>query len=576
MENLFLYLLKASGLLVMFFMAYHFLLRRETFFSANRWFLLAGLVTSVVLPLITFKKIIWVEAQPEMYTYSGNIPMQTIAEPQGFEINWYWVFAGVYALGMLVLLLRFLFDFKNLRSVLKGKTITQQADFKLIDVDEKVAPFSYFNYIVYNSDLFDQAELAHILAHEKVHCEQRHSIDVLIARIFCIAFWYNPFIWLYKKAMLQNLEFIADNEALKQIEDKKSYQITLLKATTHQNCVAITNPFYQSLIKKRIVMLNKNQSKKWNSWKYALIVPVLAAFLLYFQVNVIAQEKQGAPFNFNRDGLSVTIDKNTTDQELKAASEKAKSEGVTLKFSKVKRNSAGEITGIKAVYKDKAGNSGTSQTSGDEPIKPMRFFKDDNGQIGFGNAKQIRIIKKGNHTSDDEGEDIEIHTIVAEAPEAPEPPEAVEPTEAPEAPEAPELPSDKHIIIKKIKDKNGKISITVNGETMDLDVDKIVNDALADTNFSFNFSSDDTDEEIAEEMKKAKIHIEKIRPQMERAKRDMERRKPEMEEARRQMEEARRDMEDARQEMENARKEMEQARKDLEMQKAQLKQSKKK
>lgn len=323
-------------------------------------------------------------------------------------------------------------------------------------------------------------------------------------------------------------------------------------------------------------MLNKNQSKKWNSWKYALIVPVLAAFLLYFQVNVIAQEKQSAPFNFNRDGLSVTIDKNTTDQELKAASEKAKSEGVTLKFSKVKRNSAGEITGIKAVYKDKNGNSGTSQTSGDEPIKPMRFFKDDNGQIGFGNAKQIRIFKKGNRNSDDEGEDIEIHTIVAEVPEAPEPPEAVEPTEAPEAPEAPELPSDKHIIIKKIKDKNGKISITVNGETMDLDVDKIVNDALADTNFSFNFSSDDTDEEIAEEMKKAKIHIEKIRPQMERAKRDMERRKPEMEEARRQMEEARRDMEDARQEMENARKEMEQARKDLELQKAQLQKTKKK
>lgn len=324
-------------------------------------------------------------------------------------------------------------------------------------------------------------------------------------------------------------------------------------------------------------MLNKNQSKKWNSWKYALIIPILAAFLLYFQVNVIAQERHHASANFTND-VSVTIDKNTTDKELKEASEKAKAEGVTLKFSKVKRNSAGEIVAIKAVYKDKNGNSGTSQTSGDEPIKPMRFFKDDNGQIGFGNAKQIRIFKKGNHDSNDEGEEIEIRTIIADAPEAPEPPEAAEPAQPGEPAEAPEppMPADKHIIIKKIKDKNGKISITVNGETMDLDVDKIVDEALADTNFSFNFSSDDTDENVAEEMKKAKIHIEKVRPQMERAKRDMERRKPEMEEARRQMEEARRDMEDARQEMENARKEMEQAKKDLELQKAQLQKSKKK
>jgi hypothetical protein len=83
---------------------------------------------------------------------------------------------------------------------------------------------------------------------------------------------------------LQNLEFIADSEALKNISDKRAYQITLLKVTTHDNCVAITNHFYQSLIKKRIVMLNKNQSKQSNAWKYFLIGQVLAAFLFYFQV----------------------------------------------------------------------------------------------------------------------------------------------------------------------------------------------------------------------------------------------------------------------------------------------------
>src|SRR5690606_21397662 len=104
-----------------------------------------------------------------------------------------------------------------------------------------------------------------------------------IARTFCIAFWWNPFVWLYKKAIVQNLEFIADSDAFKNISDKKAYQFTLLKITTHESCVAISNHFFQSLIKKRIVMLNKNQSKRWNSWKYAIIVPALVIFMWQFQ-----------------------------------------------------------------------------------------------------------------------------------------------------------------------------------------------------------------------------------------------------------------------------------------------------
>lgn len=330
-------------------------------------------------------------------------------------------------------------------------------------------------------------------------------------------------------------------------------------------------------------MLNKNQSKKWNSWKYALIIPILIGFLLYFQVNVIAQEKHStvnAEVISTKD-ISVVIDKNSTDQQLKEASEQAKAQGVTLKFSKVKRNSAGEIVAIKAVYKDQNGNSGTSQINGDEAIKPMRFFKDDHGAIGFGTAKKIRIFKNGNQDNKDGNDDGEIiiSTDFAEAPEAPEAAEIPEGVEAPEAPEAPEppTPADKHkkVIIKKFKDKNGKISMTVNGETVDIDVDKIVDEALAGLNFSFDFDSDDAQENAQEQMKRAKIQIERMRPQMERAKREMERSRPEMEDAKRELEDAKRDMENAKREMEDARRQLDQSRKELEVQKAQLQKSKK-
>lgn len=291
METVFIYLIKSSGLIGMFYLAYIILLRKETFFNSNRWFLLAGLITSVVLPLIVFTKIVWVEPSPTHFDWS-NIPMTTnTVENEAFEINWYLVIGIVYSIGILLFLMKLVFDFYSLSKVLKGKSIQKQADFQFIDVTENVSPFSYFNSIVYNSSLYSDTELENILEHEKVHSAQNHTVDVLISRLFCVVFWFNPLMWLYKKAIVQNLEFIADNEASKNLSDKKAYQLTLLKITTQENCVAITNHFYQSLIKKRIVMLNKNQSNKRNSWKYAAVLPLLGAFLFFFQVKVVAQEK---------------------------------------------------------------------------------------------------------------------------------------------------------------------------------------------------------------------------------------------------------------------------------------------
>lgn len=290
MEAFYIYLIKSSGLIALFYLAYHFMLRKETFFTSNRWFLLLGLFTSVLLPLVIFTKIIWVEPTPVNYNWS-SLPINTIADEDHTEEYIYLGLTVMYCIGTLYLLTKFGFDFYSLRKVFKGKTIKRQADFKFIDIQDNLAPFSFFNTIVYNSSLYSTSELENILEHEKVHSEQNHTVDVLIARLFCILFWFNPFIWLYKKAIIQNLEFIADSEATKNLSDKKAYQFTLLKITTHENCVAITNHFYQSLIKKRIVMLNKNQSKKSNSWKYTLVLPALVAFVSLFQIEVIAQEK---------------------------------------------------------------------------------------------------------------------------------------------------------------------------------------------------------------------------------------------------------------------------------------------
>ncbi|SHG79819.1 Signal transducer regulating beta-lactamase production, contains metallopeptidase domain [Flavobacterium micromati] len=357
MEALFIYLVKSSGLIALFYFGYYFLLRQETFFNSNRWFLQMGLFTALLLPLAVFTKTVIVEASTNTIDWS-KIPVATSTNNQEFEINWYLILLLIYCLGAFLFLAKFVSDFYSLNSILKGKTMHTQADYKFIDTTENVAPFSYFNTIVYNSSLYSTSELENILEHERVHCEQKHSVDVLISRVFCILFWFNPLIWLYKKTILQNLEFIADSEATKKISDKKAYQFTLLKITTHENCVAITNHFYQSLIKKRIVMLNKNQSDKRNSWKYVLVLPALVAFMFLFQIKVIAQEKiDGIKEIESIKGDLTTVDiyqinKNTTDKELEENALNINTNyGIKTTFSKVKRNSSSELVAIRVVLK---------------------------------------------------------------------------------------------------------------------------------------------------------------------------------------------------------------------------------
>jgi hypothetical protein len=397
MEALFIFIAKSSGLSILFYFAYFFLLRKETFFNSNRWFLLAGLITSVVLPFLVYTKIVWVDPSPTpvMNYAAGYIPhtYKTVPE-QSIEINWDYVVLIIYGIGFLALIIKFAADFYSLNSVLKGKEVQQEQDFKFIDIEENIAPFSYFDYIVYNSSMFTASELESIIEHEKVHSDQHHTVDVIISRIFCVLFWFNPIIWLYKKAILQNLEFIADSEAAKKISDKKAYQYTLLKITTHENCVAITNHFYQSLIKKRIVMLNKNQSKKTNYWKYCTIIPALAAFVFLFQIEIIAQERKEnqevTPKTTSDDVYK--IEKTTTDQELKVIAEKIKqNHDFDVAISNVKRNTNKELTAIKMNIKKGAQEVQTIQIDGDEPIKSfgLAVSTEDNG------IKKIGVITDG-------------------------------------------------------------------------------------------------------------------------------------------------------------------------------------
>ena len=383
MENLLLYFVKANGLIILFYLMYVLFLRKETFFTSNRWYLIGGLVLSLILPLITFTKTIWVEPTPIPVIYEEIISANNnaIEVPiQETTLDWTLILITAYAVISILLLMKITFELASFFKRIRENQKQKETNFVLIHSDTTENPFSFFHYIVINPNRFSKEEFQHILTHESIHVKQKHSIDVLLSKLFCAFFWANPIVWLYRKAILQNLEFIADNETFQQIENKYEYQKTLLKVVTHQHDLSITNQFYQSLIKKRIVMLHTNQSHKRNAWKYGIILPLLVGFMLLFQIETVAQVKKVVTNEITKseEKVSVIITPKMSNENLKQIEKIFSDSDLTLKILNLKRDKNDALTAIKIVFKTKSGEIKEYKIDRSIPIETIELYKSNN------------------------------------------------------------------------------------------------------------------------------------------------------------------------------------------------------
>ena len=404
MENVFFYFLKVNGLLIVFYFAYLLFLRKETFFQSNRWYLLLGIVSAFILPLITFTTIVWVTPEPfdpnTTYYDGSNYSFPTTAVEEPFDWNQFLFLC--YILISLFFLTKLAIEVVSFFKIIrKGKKIKVE-NMVLVETHESQNPFSFFNYLVYNQSQFTAEELHMILIHEKIHIQQNHSIDVLLSKLVCLLFWVNPIVWLYRKAILENLEFIADAETASATNNTYLYQKTLLKAVLNQQQLSITNQFYQSLIKKRIVMLNKNQSHRKKLWKYSLILPLLVGFVLLFQIETIAQVKETEEINTQDNIISSNtrieskITKNSTDKDLEDLKLALQGTlGITMKFENIKRNKKNEIIRIKVIATTDKSYKSVIELDEKEGIQPFKVIAFENNN----KEKSVNFSKENEQTA---------------------------------------------------------------------------------------------------------------------------------------------------------------------------------
>lgn len=375
------YLLKVSAVIIIFYLIYKVFLQRDTFFESNRSFLLLGLISAFIIPFLVIP--IYIEQPSTLitsYSFSNATAVEKIEAP--FNILDY--LPVVYLAGVLFFFIRFIIQLASLSTLIFKNKSKKQGGFKFVKINTNISPFSFFNWIVYDPNQFSKTELDQIITHEKVHVLQYHSIDILLTQLSCIVLWFNPFVWFYNKDVKQNLEFIADQNAQCKSNCKKSYQTTLLKTSMPSHQMALSNNFYNSLIKKRIVMLHKSKSKKINQFKFAIVIPLLAIFLMSFNTEKVYVPKAKTlkeKVNNNIINKTANIAKDSNRKDLNHIKWQLEKNNLLGGFSGLKRNNKNDI--VKLTTKVEKGKSKASYTwyNDGKPIPNNEIGEIKNGHV---------------------------------------------------------------------------------------------------------------------------------------------------------------------------------------------------
>ena len=296
------YLLKVNAGIALFYAFYKLFCQRDTFFQWRRFALLSFLGISFLYPLLDIQE--WVMEQPaiyelaDYYTVLMNTEEVTATAPVAYEApqrpDLLTLFTYLYYTGVLVMSLRFIIQLVSICRIRRKGQVVYLNGQRIISLPSEANPFSFFGWIfLYLPQMEDESQ-DEILMHEQTHARQWHSVDVIVSELANIVCWFNPFSWLLKGEIRLNLEYLADNQVAKTMEDSKQYQYHLLGLAHTNSKTGLYNNFNVSQIKSRIIMMNKKRTRTAGRIKYALFAPLAAALLIASNISCTSTETQEA------------------------------------------------------------------------------------------------------------------------------------------------------------------------------------------------------------------------------------------------------------------------------------------
>jgi hypothetical protein len=266
---------------ILFLAVYEAFLKKETFFNLNRIYLLLTPILGTVLPFISIDFIQKSIPQEYIVQLPSVVVGGTISEaiPSASSL-WIPSLLDFWLLGIGLSAVFFFWKFFKIAKLYFSGTTAYSDGFKLKILPKTEVAFSFFNTIFLGENISEENS-SNIIAHEKIHIQQKHTLDLLFFEILRIVFWFNPLVYLFQNRMATLHEFIADEKVTAK-KDKKQYYQNLLSEVFQTEKISFINTFFnQSLIKKRISMLQKSKSRKTAQLKYLLLLPAICTMLIY-------------------------------------------------------------------------------------------------------------------------------------------------------------------------------------------------------------------------------------------------------------------------------------------------------
>lgn len=347
MTGFLIYLLESGLCLSLLYAAYWLLLRKETYFHFIRIYLVGSIFLALIVPVIHlnfmiepgstltepasgiikfrnyYEELIGMsnadfgaepdsrhfkginsgreQTYPDYYSAdysSGNRPLGSDEiggsinpEKNVFRLSLAKLLVIIYIAGVVYFLARFVYLVIRLRMLAKRNGFIRQKDFRMVEIEEDISPFSFFRFLFINHRFFNESELENVLEHEKAHIRQKHSIDHLLAHGMAVFQWFNPFAWKLSDALKTTHEYIADRQVIEKGFERFDYQSLLLRQVIGYHSTELVNNFNLKPIKKRIVMMNKNKSGIPAKLKALLVVPFAIATFIIFADFTLADER---------------------------------------------------------------------------------------------------------------------------------------------------------------------------------------------------------------------------------------------------------------------------------------------
>ncbi|MDB4582544.1 M56 family metallopeptidase [Draconibacterium sp.] len=336
MNNAVNYILESGISLALLSIIYILFLRRETFFKLNRLFLLVSLIFSIILPFLKFRIY---EPQPLMLAEVTVTPYRNLMEVVTVygrdlsgtvekTVSSSHILIIIYLAGLLFFMIRFALRFAQIFLLIIKNRIQISGQYKFVLLDKELSPFSFLKYIFINPSQREDEGYEKMISHEIEHVKQGHTFDVLVLEFMTILQWFNPFMWLLKKAIRENHEFLADSAVLNSGINPTLYKKLLLNQYIGFD-LELANNFNTSLIGKRVKMISKIRSPKYANLKYALGILTVVGLLATF-----ACEQD--------ESIEMVLDTDKTDMRISFFGEKIRIEANNSDLNRLKQMFAGK------------------------------------------------------------------------------------------------------------------------------------------------------------------------------------------------------------------------------------------